>query len=335
MECDSTSPVFMIRAKHGKLLAEAMSMGPLAPLHVAVGLQKLRATVLTDMSLQLNLGEGPVVQPSSNQLLHFVRVHAIDEIRNRGSHVQVLHDGWWDGGYSLELCTNSTCDAKIVSEVVKRNTWDKTGTTMPTFAYKAYVTAFQRAVEFLNTNNVSYLLYGGAELGLLKLGRLLPWDAGDVDIVVDVAQFGCKTWMSMVKAWADKYQMIHPHRDKRGAQCIHYGVYAMPTHQQGGATTNVNDPFSIGLVTFSNMSVVGRTTLEPFSYVEGHGVSVRVPANLWGDLKHHYRSGILSHQKKNTEENFACKALKGQEHNCVVDTNGTSLDTCMKHTIFG
>ena len=109
----------------------------------------------------------------------------------------------------------------------------------------------------------------------------------------------------------------------------------MPTQQQGGATTNVNDPFSIGLVTFSNMSVVGRTTLEPFSYVEGHGVSARVPANLWEDLKHHYRSGILSHQKKNTEENFACKALKGQEHNCVVDTNGTSLDPCMKHTIFG
>ena len=66
---------------------------------------------------------------------------------------------------------------------------------------------------------------------MYKLNRLLPWDAGDVDIFVNINKFGCVKWLNMLKEWANSHQYMHPHVDARngdGSSCHNYGVYAMP-----------------------------------------------------------------------------------------------------------
>jgi hypothetical protein len=314
-QCDSTSPIFMTRKRHAARLQEVG--GPFAPLSFFVKLKRSGAMVLTDTSVTIDGGSVPILTASVAQKLAFVRIHAVDEIRNR------------DNNHVTSLCTNQTCDAKIVKTVLRGKSWSTAGTSMPIFAYKAYVSALQSAVRFLNSNNVSYYVHGGAVLGIFKMGRLLPWDAGDVDIVVDSEQFGCSEWLSMVKTWADKFHYIHPHRKPAGAKCNHYGVYAMPRSQYDGKITEVMDPWSIGLVTFSRKRVTKR-----LSTIRVHGIDAHVPSDLWGYLNAKYKNGLLEH-KTHANTAHRCVVPLVQKHNCLIDSISTHLDTCMEYTQFG
>lgn len=315
MQCDSTSPIFMTRKRHAALLQEVD--GAFAPLSFFVKLKRSGAMVLTDTSVTIDEGPEPILTASVAQKLAFVRLHAVDEIRNR------------DNDQVTSLCTNQTCDAKIVKTVLRGKSWAKTGISMPIFAYKAYVSALQSAVRFLNSNNVKYYVDAGAALGFFKMGRLLPWDAGDVDIIVDSEQFDCSKWMSMVKTWADKFHFIHPHRNPAGAKCDHYGVYAMPRSQHDGQTTDVGDPWSIGLITFSRKRVTKR-----LSSIRVHGIEAHVPSDLWGHLNAKYHNVVLEHAT-HARTAHRCTVPLPQKHNCLIDTTGTHLDTCMEFTQFG
>ena len=314
-QCDSTSPIFMTRKRHAALLQQ-MS-GPLAPLTFFVTLKQRGAMVLTDTSVVIDEGSTPIRTTSVTQKLEFVRLHAVDEIRNR------------DTSDVISLCTNSTCDGNIIKSVLRGNSWESIGITMPIFAYRAYITAFQSAVRFLNSNNVTFYVDFGGALGIFKLGRLLPWDAGDVDIVVDSEQFNCSQWMLMLKTWADKLSYIYPHTHPAGQTCDHYGVYAMPRLQYDGKKTYVNDPWSIGLVTFTRKRVKQR-----LSTIRVHGVDARIVSEQWSYLKAYYQDDLLEHK---THANIAhrCDVLPHQKHNCLINTISTHLDTCMEYTQFG
>jgi hypothetical protein len=338
MQCDMTSPVFMTQAQHAPLLAESAGMGAaLAQLDIFVHFKRNGALVLTDTSVQIdwvgahrpvNLVLAAEHTATAVQRLNFVRRHGVDEIRDRDSH------------HATALCTPQTCDAGIVGEILGGKSWEGQGISMPTFAYKAYVKIFQSAVRFLNTKNVTYIVHGGVELGLFKFGRFLPWDAGDVDIVVDVEQFGCTRWVAMVKAWANEQGWIHPHTNPAGARCEHYGVYAMPKIQENGVATKVQDPFSIGLLTFSDKHVVHDRRLTPWSIVHLHGVPARVLTNQWVELQNYssvgrgYKSSLLQYRNHGNQKQ-KCLVKAAYQHNCIVDVAGTNLDTCMEYTEFG
>ena len=346
MQCDMTSNVFMIRAVHAEMLKHAaVSMGELAPLSVFIGLQEKGRLVVTDASLQINVGNTTIhpapligstrghdmgLRLTDSQRLSFLRKHAVDEIRNR------------DTDYVYRVCTNLTCDAQTLKIVLGgTGTWSSMGTSMPTFAYEAYVHAFHNARLFLEDNNIKYHLYAGGELGMLKLGgRLLPWDTGDVDFVVDVgtSEGACKTWLAKLKSWADANHFIHPHTSGHGGSCLHYGAYAMPKKQHSGRSTNVNDPVSLGLVTFTNGLV--KTRIESgcdnnrILYASTvYGTRVRVRSDQWKCLWDKYGDSLLSSMDHEHHEH-KCKAKPDHKHNCLHNTNGNHLDTCMEYTRF-
>ena len=344
MQCDMTSNVFMIRAVHAEMLKHAaVSMGELAPLSVFIGLQEKGRLVVTDASLQINVGNtkvhpAPVIgstrahdmglRLTDSQRLSFLRKHAVDEIRNR------------DTDHVYRVCTNSTCDAQTLKKVLGgAGTWSSMGTSMPTFAYEAYVRAFHKAVLFLEDNNITYHLYAGGELGMFKLGgRLLPWDTGDVDFVVNVghSEGACKTWLAKLKSWADANHFIHPHTSGKGGSCSHYGAYAMPKKQHSGRSSNVNDPVSLGLVTFTNHLVKTRKESDcddrTFVYVPTvHGTQVRVRSDQWKCLWNKYGDSLLS-SMDHARRKHNCTAKPDHKHNCLHNTNGIHLDTCMEHT---
>lgn len=93
--------------------------------------------------------------------------------------------------------------------------------------------------------------------------------------------------MSLLKKWADRKGFKHPHTatlvpgtriysESPGATCEHYGVYA------AGVDEMVDDPYSMGLVTFS-----ARPPIEPTLRINAHGVLTRVRKEWlvrWGDV---------------------------------------------------
>jgi len=101
-----------------------------------------------------------------------------------------------------------------------------------------------------------------------------------------------RSWeIVMVKSWATRSQFLHPHMDPAGATCGRYGVYAMPRSQQSGQATDLRDPWSIGLVTFTRTcptcpdsdSTPKRVPPPPVSLLHAHGVAAKVATDQWGD----------------------------------------------------
>ena len=131
MQCDMKSNVFMIRAVHAEMLKHAaVSMGELAPLSVFIGLQEKGRLVVTDASLQINVGNTTIhpapligstrghdmgLRLTDSQRLSFLRKHAVDEIRNR------------DTDYVYRVCTNLTCDAQTLKNTIPEYIWLKIG----------------------------------------------------------------------------------------------------------------------------------------------------------------------------------------------------------------
>lgn len=306
MKCDTTSPIFLARKKWFKDID--FSQGVLTALDFFMKAKKKNAKIVTDVSE--TMPKTPALQ--SGQYSSFVRKYGVDQIRNRYTRE------------TIDLCKG--CDARIMRDILGKS-WNHYGITMPNFAYKAYVVGFQKAIGFLNKMKVPYRLYGGSHLGLLKLGRLLPWDAGDIDINVDVSKIGCKVWLKRLKQWAGENEFIHPHAHApAGASCGNYGVYAMPKG------SDVRDPFSIGLLSFMgqlNSKKVGETAI-----IQAHGVDAHVSLDIWGAIKHKYDAEALSHKKHQRYGNSLTACNHAWEHNCVRDTVGTHVDTCIEYTQF-
>jgi hypothetical protein len=243
----------------------------------------------------------------------FVRKYGVDQIRNRYTRE------------TIDLCEEG-CDGRIMRDILGKS-WNHYGITMPNFAYKAYVLGFQKAIVFLNKMKVPYRLYGGSHLGLLKLGRLLPWDSGDVDIKMDVSKMGCTVWLKRLKQWADENEFIHPHAHApAGASCRNYGVYAM------SRGSDVRDPFSIGLLSF--MGLLNSEEIGETAIIRAHDVDARVSMDIWNTIKHKYDAEALSHKKHHQYGNSLTTCDHIWEHNCVRDTIGTHGDTCIEYTQF-
>jgi FkbM family methyltransferase len=323
MRCDATSNIFVTRTQHSSLFD--FRMGSLTALDFFLKLKQQGGFLATDVRIIINVGMSKEKEDTTEEKHNFVMTHAVDEIINR------------DTEQIQSLCTK--CDAKIVSTILNGKTWSTLGMTMPMFAYAAYVRAFQSAVRFLNANDVQYVLIGGSLLGLFKLGHLLPWDNGDVDFYVDVSNFGCQKWLQMMKKWADDENFIHPHTSAKkntasGATCRHYGAYAMPKG------SDVDDPFSIGLVTFTQEPVPISS-----SDIYAYGVHVHVPDDIWKSNEVYYHDSLLAHKKwqphanngynRHGDNGYDCAAPDFLKHNCIIDKDGTHLDTCMEYTRFG
>lgn len=307
MQCDTTSHVFMARRKWLKHIH--FEFGSLTPIDFFIKVKEMNGKVVSDVSQLIPM----TTTVKSGQYTTFVKKYGVDQIRNRYTNEIV------------DLCVN--CDGKFLRNVMTNKNWDYYGITMPNFAYKAYVKGFQAAVKFLNQNNMRYRVYGGAGLGLLKLGRLLPWDSGDVDILVDVSELGCVQWLQKLKKWADEQEFIHPHVVPAGRTCQNYGVYAMPRG------SDVRDPFSLGLISFigqQGTSKIGKTAM-----IRAHDEDAQVSLDLWKSNENDYGESALTHKKhtnSNHELQNICKSK--WKHNCIKNVLGTHLDTCIEYTQF-
>lgn len=307
MQCDTTSNVFVARRKWRQHLD--FKLGTLTPIDFFITVKQNSGKVVTDVSQILRLNSERIPRSGHES---FVRKHGIDQIRNRYT------------GKTIDLCND--CDAHIMRDILNGKSWNHYGMSMPNFAYAAYVNGFQKAIDFLNKHDMVYRLYGGAHLGLFKLGRLLPWDAGDVDIFVDVSSLGCEKWLALLKQWADDNGFIHPHTDPAGRKCGNYGVYAM---RRG---LDVRDPFSLGLISF--MGHKSDHKIVPTTSMHAHGVDAHVSRNMWDTLTKKYDVDILSHKKHVNYGNTVTQCQHRWKHNCILDTVGTHLDTCIEYTQF-
>ena len=287
-----------------------VAFGSLTPLDFFITVKHMKGTVITDVSQFIPL---PAKMVNDGQYIPFVQKYGVDQLRNR--YTQAI----------VHLCTH--CDGRVLREILNGYNWNHYGMTMPNFAYKAYVEGFNRAITMLNQRNMTYRLKGGAQLGMLKLWRLLPWDAGDVDILVDVRVLGCTQWLTLLQQWADEQQFLHPHTEPAGRTCGNYGVYAMPRG------SDVRDPFSLGLISFISTGhgpKIGKT-----ARIRAHGVHAKVSVQLWDTIQHSYDEGALSHKKHNMYHGLEMSRCTHKwQHNCLKDTVGTHLDTCLEYTQF-
>ena len=285
--------------------------------------------------------------PSSSQsfaliqgILKFVIKYAVTEILDRDTKMEI------------DLCKHIVCDGHLHQSIMG-DTWDHLGTTMPPFFYKRFVDAFVEATKFLESIKIKYWICGGASLGLLKFNRLLPWDAGDVDFYVDPDSFpgGCTEWLKRLKAWANAMNFKHPHTSGNGQSCEHYGVYAVPP------STYVNDPYSMGLVTFTKATRKSEQMpavfpehegyIQTFLYPEdtflqfaSYGVRTKVFSNFGDKILSSYFPHPLRHSKHypwKSYKNTSCQSEHAKfPYNCLdtdIDT-GSSKDKCIEHTAF-
>jgi len=294
MQCDTTSHVFMARRKWLKHIH--FNLGSLAPIDLFIKVKELNGKIVTDVSQLIPM----TTTVKSGEHTAFVKKHGVDQIRNRYTNEVV------------ELCVN--CDGHFLRDIMEGKNWNFHGITMPNYAYKAYVKGFQSAITFLNQNGMLYRINGGSQLGLLKLGILLPWDSGDVDILVDVSMFGCTQWLQKLKKWADKQEFIHPHVDPAGQKCQNYGVYAMPRG------SDVQDPFSLGLISF--MGQQGTLKIGETAMIHAHDVDAHVSLTLWKIVQHQYGKGALSHKKHYNYGGQIVKCEHKWQHNCLANSLG-------------
>ena len=317
LQCDTTSNIFMTRKKHVSDID--FSMGALLPLDFFIKVKRRNGIVITDASLLIPVSAASTIGAASDvtQFKRFVLEHGVDEIRNR------------DTRTAKKLCAN--CDAKIIKEILDDATWASLGISMPTFAYDSYVRGFQQAILLLNKHGMEYRLSGGSHIGLFKLNRLLPWDAGDVDIHININShgLGCDAWLKILKEWADEHRYMHPHvhaANGIGNTCHNYGVYAMP------AGSDVSDPFSLGLITF--VGEKDSSDILPTSIIHAHGVDAHVSLYTWDKLKKVYDNDVFSHKAHRFYGNNKFTCYSELQHNCILDTSGTSKDSCIELTRF-
>ena len=311
--CDKTSDFFVSRKKHYSLVDWHMPP-KLRALDFFIQMKKKGGKVVTviDIMIEKFAPESTELERNDVSMINnFVQKYAVLQIKNL------------DKKETVDLCEYINCDGRLHDSIFKMQ-WSHLGTTMPTNFYEGYVKAFVAATKFLEFNNVSYYLDGGQNLGILKYNRLLPWDSGDVDFYVDVESAGgCKNWLRLVRAWAESKQWKHPHVDPRGATCKHYGVYAV------SPSTYVEDPYSLGLVTFSDKMKKSEKTIK----VTAHNVKTRVPYYWVQEQMRIYGRSMMKHQSKKGGER-RCTVKEQFKHNCIKYSDGTHLDQCIEHTTF-
>ena len=97
--------------------------------------------------------------------------------------------------------------------------------------------------------------------------------------------------------------------------------------------SDVRDPFSLGLISFMGhrgIEKIGKTAM-----IRAHNVDAKVSATLWDTVLHKYDAAALSHKRHQRHGNDHMSKCKSKwKHNCLIDTDGTHLDTCIEYTQF-
>ena len=153
--CDKTSDVFVSREKYYNLL-DWRVLPKLRPLDFFIQMKKKHATVVTaiDITNEISQLEPAEEKNDDDMALHFVKKYA------------VLHIKDLDTKVTFDICNLVNCDGRLHDSIFKKQ-WNALGTTMPPNFYEKFVTVYKEATKFLESNNVSYYVYGGANVGFL------------------------------------------------------------------------------------------------------------------------------------------------------------------------
>merc|ERR1711871_928519 len=99
-----------------------------------------------------------------------------------------------------------------------------------------------------------------------------------------------------------------------------------PRKQRNGRRTDVDDPLSLGLITFSKQKVPQHAFVHT-----AYGVQTRVRADQWNILSEKYKDELFSNYNR-AGKRQKCRAKQNHRHNCLVDADGSHLDSCMEYT---
>ena len=108
----------------------------------------------------------------------------------------------------LDLCGNdspllgeSICDEQTAHKIMLDNShWAYSGTFAYPYIIDNLLKGLFAVTDFLHSRNITYFLDGGVPLGALKMQRILPWEAGDVDMAVYIESQ--KKLLSLIEGFA-------------------------------------------------------------------------------------------------------------------------------------
>ena len=155
----------------------------------------------------------------------------------------------------------------------------------------------REVTSFFEQHNVNYLVVGGVSLGAVKMHSILPWEAGDIDIIV--FDKSIQELLNMFRPWAKERGYVL--RDYRG-QAVH--VFCTPKE--------------IGDVSGGLATIFPRPGPPPkYIKIKTDGIWVRYDRNLLEYILGKYGKEYLQHKVYRSHTNIRCK-IKG--HNaCMPD----------------
>lgn len=156
--------------------------------------------------------------------------------------------------------------------------------------------SLREVTNFFEKHNVNYVLKGGVSLGAVKMHSILPWDAGDVDIIVygmSVAQL-----LNLLRPWASEMG------------------YVLREHSESEAVHIFCTPKAIGDVSGGLASIFPTRDPPPkYIRIKTNGIWVRYPRNLFQVIMNFYGQGYLEHKMYRKNDAIHCM-IKG--HNACL-----------------
>jgi len=156
---------------------------------------------------------------------------------------------------------------------------------------------------------------------------------------------GCNVYLKEIKKWADSMNFKHPHVSGRGGSCKHYGVYVVSPN------VYVDDPYSMGLVTFSQAKKVSKRPATKitqrdgvfdkkifpdteFSIISAYGVQTKVTSDWGSVMRRTYYPHLFRNVRHNANRDAGCEKHVAFKHNCIKSHGHSIIDTCIEHTAF-
>jgi hypothetical protein len=143
--------------------------------------------------------------------------------------------------------------------------------------------------NFFEKHNVSYTFEGGVSLGAVKMRSILPWEAGDLDIIV--YRMNASQLFNMLKPWATEKGYV--------------------LRKPPGAVHVFCTPKEIGDVS-GGLATIFPSLHSPPKHirVKTNGIWVRYRRNLFQDTIRHYGEGYLAHKLYGSQNAIKC-SMKG------------------------
>ncbi len=202
-------------------------------------------------------------------------------------------------GNTIDLCSSTSplsgkdvCVETNAHKVMLNNGhWAHQGLYAYPFLLEYLKVTLMEVTNFFEKHDVSYVFQGGVSLGAVKMHSILPWEAGDLDIVV--FRMNVPQLLSMLKPWATE----------KG--------YVLREHTASKAVHLFCTPKEIGDVS-GGLATIFPTPNPPPKYirVKTSGIWVRHRRNLFEDAISRYGEGYLAHKLYRSEKTIQC-SMKG------------------------